>query len=313
LAARAFRKVKCKPVDPKPLARQDAAQNTGEVILRFAGKTVVITGAASGIGKATCLLFASEGATVIAGDLDDAGGTELAATSNGKIIFKHTDVCNVSDIKALMDFAAAQTGGIDVLFNNAGAGGAREGIDEIEPDAWDGTMNLLLRSVAMGVRYATPHMIGRDGPSIINTASVAGVGAGYSPTAYAVAKGAVIHLTKVGATDLAKHNIRMNAICPGFIQTNIFTSSMELAPEKIEQAKQVIYEISNHTQPVKRGGQPEDIAHMVAFLASKEAGFITGTHMMVDGGITTGQPHSWNPDAPGIFDALQPFLDASHE
>lgn len=278
--------------------------------MRFAGKTAVITGAASGIGKATCLLFAREGATVIAADIDETGGQELAATSNGKILFKRTDVCNVDDIKALMDFAAEKTGGIDVVFNNAGAGGAREGIDEIDAEGWDRTMDLLLRSVAMCVRYAVPHMIGRDGAAIVNTASIAGLGAGYSPTAYAVAKCGVIHLTKVGATDLAKHNIRMNAICPGFIQTNIFSSSLDVAPEKREQANQIIFEISNHTQPVKRGGQPDDIANMVAFLASKEAGFITGSHFVVDGGITTGQPHSWNPDAPGIFDALQAFVDA---
>jgi NAD(P)-dependent dehydrogenase (short-subunit alcohol dehydrogenase family) len=278
--------------------------------MRFAGKTAVITGAASGIGKATCLLFAREGATVIAGDIDEAGGNELAETSNGKIHFKRTDVCTVADIKALMDFAAEKTGGIDVVFNNAGAGGAREGIDEIDADGWDRTMDLLLRSVAMGVRYAVPHMIGREGAAIVNTASVAGLGAGYSPTAYAVAKCGVIHLTKVGATDLAKHNIRMNAICPGFIQTNIFTSSFDVPEDQKDAAKKVIFELSNHTQPVKRGGQPEDIANMVAFLASKEAGFITGAHFLVDGGITTGQPHSWNPDVPGLFDSLQALAEA---
>ena len=278
--------------------------------MRFAGKTVVITGAASGIGKGTVLKFASEGATVVAADIDEAGGEALAAQSNGKIIFKRCDVTDVADIKALMDFAAEKTGGIDVVFNNAGAGGAREGIDEIDAEGWDATMNLLLRSVAMGIRYATPHMIGREGASFVNTASVAALGAGYSPTAYAVAKAGVLHLSKVAATDLAKHNIRCNAICPGFIKTNIFSSSMDVPPERKEQANQIIFEISNHTQPVKRGGNPEDIANMVAFLASNEAGFITGAHFLVDGGITTGQPHSWNPEAPGIFDALQAFVDA---
>jgi NAD(P)-dependent dehydrogenase (short-subunit alcohol dehydrogenase family) len=278
--------------------------------MRFAGRTAVITGAASGIGRATALKFAGEGATVVAADIDEAGGESLAQSSNGRILFKRTDVCAPEEIRALMDHAAAQTGGIDIVFNNAGAGGDRAPIEEIEPEGWDRTMNLLLRSVAMGIRYAVPHMIGREGASIVNTASVAGIMAGFSPTVYAVAKGAVIHLTKVGATDLAKHGIRMNAICPGFIQTNIFSASMDIAAEKREQANQIIFEISNHTQPVKRGGKPEDIANMVAFLASSEAGFITGAHFMVDGGITTGQPHSWNPDAPGIFDALQAFADA---
>ena len=174
--------------------------------MRFAGKTVVITGAASGIGKATCLLFASEGATVIAGDIDATGGEELAATSNGKIFFKRTDVCNTADIKALMDFAAEKTGGIDVVFNNAGAGGDKAPIEEIDPEGWDRTMNLLLRSVAMGIRYAVPHMKGRAGASIVNTASVASLGAGYSPSAYAVAKAGVLHLSKLAAADLARHD-----------------------------------------------------------------------------------------------------------
>lgn len=279
--------------------------------MRFAGKTAVITGAASGIGKATCLLFASEGATVIAADIDEAGGEELAATSNGKIFFKRTDVCNVDDIKALMEFAAEKTGGIDVVFNNAGAGGAREGLDEIDAEGWDRTMDLLLRSVAMGVRYAVPHMIGREGAAIVNTASIAGLGAGYSPTAYAVAKCGVIHLTKVGATDLAKHGIRMNAICPGFIKTNIFASAIGVAEDKRDIANAMVHQIAEHAQPVKGGGDPEDIANMVAFLASKEGKFITGSHFVVDGGITTGPRHAWDDSAPSMFEALEAFIEAN--
>jgi NAD(P)-dependent dehydrogenase (short-subunit alcohol dehydrogenase family) len=279
--------------------------------MRFAGKTAVITGAASGIGKATCLRFASEGATVIAGDIDEEGGTELAVTSNGKIFFQKTDVCSVDDIKALMDFAAAKTGGIDTVFNNAGAGGDRAKIDEIDAEGWDSTMNLLLRSVAMGIRYATPHMIGRAGASFVNTASIAALGSGYSPTAYAVAKAGVLHLSKVASADLARHNIRCNAICPGFIKTNIFSATLEIPAEARQVANNMIFEFANHAQPVKGGGNPEDIASMVAYLASSEARFITGSHFVVDGGITIGTRESWDDTAPGLFAALETATNAN--
>ena len=276
--------------------------------MRFAGKTVVITGAASGIGRETVLKFAAEGATVFAADRDVAGGESLVAETNGDVRFVPCDVTDVAQIKALMDRAASETGGIDVVFNNAGAAGAREPIDEIDAEGWDSTMNLLLRSVAMGIRYAVPHMKGRAGASIVNTASIAALGTGYSPTAYAVAKVGVLHLSKMAAADLAQYGIRVNAICPGFIKTNIFTSALEIPAEHVEAAKQVVFSMADQAQPVARGGQPADIANMVMFLASAEAGFITGTHMVVDGGITIGPRHSWDPEAPGMFDALQAMV-----
>jgi NAD(P)-dependent dehydrogenase (short-subunit alcohol dehydrogenase family) len=279
--------------------------------MRFVGKTAIVTGAASGIGKATALRLAAEGATVFAADIDDDSGAELAATSNGKIIYKSCDVTKDAEIKALMDFAAETTGGIDILFNNAGSAGAREPIDEIDADGWDVTMNLLLRSVAMGIRHAVPHMIGRDGASIINTASVAALSTGMAPTAYSVAKGGVLHLSKLAAGDLAKHNIRVNAICPGFINTNIFTSALEMDGAKKDMAKGMIQAMSNQAQPVKRGGKPEDIAGTVAFLASDDAAFITGTHILVDGGLLIGPRHSWDPETPGLFDALQAMAEAN--
>lgn len=272
--------------------------------MRFAGKTVVITGAASGIGKATVLKFAGEGAIVYAADIDEAGGAALAASSNGDVRFQRCDVCHVPDIQALMDRAAAETGGIDVVFNNAAAVGERAPIDEMEADGWDRTMDLILRSVAMGIRYAALHMKGRVGASIINTASIAGMGAGYSPTAYGVAKAGVLHLSKLAATDLAQYGIRVNAICPGFINTNIFGAGLGIAEENHAMVRAVVAEISQHAQPVARGGQPDDVANMVAFLASSDAAFITGTHMVVDGGITTGPRHAWDPSAPSMFEAL---------
>ncbi len=277
--------------------------------MRFKGKSVVITGAASGIGRAAALLFAREGAQVFAADLNLEGVKALAVEVDG-IVPVACDVCDVAQIKALMNKAASAAGGIDVVFNNAGAGGDRAPIDEIEADGWDRTMDLLLRSVAMGIRYAVPHMKGRPGASIVNTSSVAAVGPGYSPTAYAVAKAGVLHLTKCAATDLARYGIRVNAVQPGFINTNIFTAALEMPEDKVAIAKAVIAQMSSQAQPVARGGQPEDIAQTVAFLASDAAGFVTGASLIVDGGITVGPRHSWDPEAPGLFDALEAMAAA---
>ncbi|MFZ1743786.1 MAG: SDR family NAD(P)-dependent oxidoreductase [Pontixanthobacter sp.] len=279
--------------------------------MRFSGKTAVITGAASGIGKASVLLLASEGATVFAADIDEQGGNELVSLSNGAIIFQRCDVTSTEDIKALMDRAAAETGGIDIVFNNAGAGGDGARIDEIEPEGWDRTMDLLLRSVAFGIRYAVPHMLERKNASIINTSSVAAVGPGYSPTAYAVAKAGVLHLTKMAAADLARHQIRVNAIQPGFINTNIFTSSLELTDEQTVMGKAAIAAMSASAQPVARGGQSEDIANAMAFLASEEASFVNGTSIIVDGGITVGPKYSWDQNEPDMFEALRAMAEAN--
>ncbi|MDT9014074.1 SDR family NAD(P)-dependent oxidoreductase [Novosphingobium sp. APW14] len=276
--------------------------------MRFAGKIAVITGAASGIGRETAKLFAKEGAKVFAADLDLAGVQSLADELPG-VVPVACDVCDVSQIKALMDQAGA-AGGIDVVFNNAGAGGAREPIDEIEADGWDRTFHLLLRSVAMGIRYAVPYMKGRPGAAIVNTSSVAAVGPGYSPTAYAVAKAGVLHLTKCAATDLAQYGIRVNAVQPGFINTNIFSASLEVGEADKATVNAMIAQMSSHAQPVSRGGQPRDIAEAVAFLASEAGGFMTGASMIVDGGITVGPRHSWDPEAPGLFDTIQQFLEA---
>ena len=277
--------------------------------MRFDNKTAVVTGAASGIGRATALRLASEGARVIAADIDVASGEALSRQSEGRIVFKRTDVCIVDEIRALMDFAAQHTGGIDILFNNAGAGGARETIDEIDVGGWDRTMNLLLRSVALGIRHAVPHMIARGGGSIVNTASVAALSAGMGPTAYSVAKAGVLHLSKVAAADLAKHRIRVNAICPGLIKTNIFTTSMEVPVALRDRANGMIAQVADQAQPVARGGKAEDIAGTVAFLGSDDAAFITGTHILVDGGLLIGPRHSWDPAAPRMFDAIRKLID----
>ncbi len=273
--------------------------------MRFSGKTAIVTGAASGIGAQSARLFAREGAVVFASDIDIEGGEKLAGEAEGDVRFVPCDVNDTDAIKALMDHAAEQTGGIDIVLNNAAAGGARPGIHEIEPYEWDRTMDLVLRSVAFGIRYAVPHMKERKGASIVNISSVAACGPGYSPTAYAVGKAGVLHLTKCAAMDLAQFGIRVNAVQPGFINTNIFTASLEVPDEMKGMANAAIAQMSSNAQPVQRGGQPLDIAEAVAYLSSEAASFVTGTSIVVDGGITVGPRHSWDTEVPGMFEALE--------
>jgi NAD(P)-dependent dehydrogenase (short-subunit alcohol dehydrogenase family) len=272
--------------------------------MRFQGKRAVVTGGASGIGRATALRLVEEGAQVLVGDIDVAGGQELADTSNGRIRFHRTDIMQAGDIEALMR-TADEGGGLDIVFNNAGAAGSRDKIDEISADDWDRTMSLLLRSVALGIRYAAPLMAKRGGGAIVNTSSVSALQSGYAPTAYSTAKAGVLHLTKVAAADLARLNIRVNAVVPGFITTNIFASALELEGEKRAQANAVLGGIAAKAQPVQRAGRPEDIAAAVAYLASDDAAFVTGTHILVDGGMLIGTRASWDDSMPSMFSALE--------
>ena len=271
--------------------------------MRFAGKRAVVTGGASGIGRATALRLADEGASVIVADIDDEAGDALAAASDGRIAFRHTDVTQADQIEALMQ-AADAAGGLDVLFNNAGAGGAREPIDRIAPEDWDRTMALLLRSVARGIRYAAPLMAARGGGAIVNTSSVSALGAGYAPTAYSTAKAGVLHLTRMAAVNLAGSRIRVNAVVPGFILTGIFTRNLDLDADRRDQAHAMIERAAAKAQPIQRAGQPGDIAAAVAFLASDDAAFVTGTHILVDGGLTIGTRGSWDPAEPSLLSAL---------
>ena len=276
--------------------------------MRFAGKRAVVTGGASGIGAATARRLAAEGAWVLIGDIDVAGAEAIAAGNPDRMKARRCDVTQADDIAALIQ-AAHSGGGIDILFNNAGAGGARAPIDEISAEEWDFTQNLLLRSVALGIRFAAPLMAARGGGAIVNTASIAALETGAAPTAYSVAKAGVLHLTKMAAADLARHGIRVNAVCPGFITTNIFASAIGLEGAARDKANAVIAGIARRAQPIQRPGSPEDIAGAVAYLASDDAAFVTGTHIVVDGGITIGPRHSWDPQSPSLF-ALLEGLDA---
>jgi len=265
---------------------------------RLKGKVAVITGAASGIGRGTVELFVREGAQVIAADIQDDKGKELERGFNGQVKYVRCDVMHEEDIKGAMQAAVDTYGGLDIVFNNAGAGGSPNTIEDMTGEAWGRSMNLLLRSVALGIRYAIPHMKARGGGSIINTASIAAIQAGMGPVAYSVAKAGVIHLSKVSAAQLGRSKIRVNAICPGFILTDIFGSGMRSMGMSAEMAQQVfegMKQSAPDAQPIPKGGMPEDIAQACLFFASDDSVFVTGTHVVVDGGMTTGPRTAWDP------------------
>lgn len=271
---------------------------------RLQNKVAVITGAASGIGLATLERFVDEGACVVAADIQDEAGRALAERFAGRVRFAHCDVSDPPQIKAAIELAVAEFGGLDILFSNAGHGGSPAGVQDFDAAGWDATHAVLLRSVAAGASYATPHMIQRGGGSIINTSSVSALEAGWAPLAYSVAKAGVLHYTKVAAGELSAHRIRINALVPGFIATNIFGRMFGLdGPQSAALAQQVAQR-SGVANPIGRAGQPLDIAEAALFLASDASSFVTGTHLTVDGGITLGPRHAWDPSVPGPMAAV---------
>jgi NAD(P)-dependent dehydrogenase (short-subunit alcohol dehydrogenase family) len=159
-------------------------------------------------------------------------------------------------------------------------------------------------------RTTVPALRDAGGGAIVNTASVAALASGAAPTAYSVAKAGVLHLTRLAAADLAKDRIRVNAVLPGFIATNIFSASLGLEGQARDQANALIQGVGQQAQPVPRAGRAEDIAAAVCFLASDDASFVNGTHLLVDGGLSVGPRHSWDPNTPGLFEALAALAPA---
>ena len=266
---------------------------------QLTGKVAVITGAASGIGLATLRLFVENGARVVAADVQEDMGRTLETDFPGAVLFAHCDVTVPREIKAAVDLAATRFGGLDILFSNAGRGGSTAGVEDWDAEGWDDTQALLLRSVAAGAAYATPHMKLRGGGSIINTSSISALQAGYAPICYSVAKAGVLHFTRLAATELSAHRIRVNAIVPGFIATSIFGGALGLDVEESRRMADAVAQRSGVANPIGRSGMPSDIAQAALFLASDASGFVTGTHLTVDGGITIGPRHSWDPDTDG--------------
>ena len=255
---------------------------------RLDGKVAAITGGASGIGAGTVRRFLEEGARVLIADLDGDKGAKLAAELGAGCAFLRTDVSREEDVAAMIAETVDRFGRIDVLYNNAGFGGALGPIESTSVADYDLTMDVLLKSVFLGMKHVAPVMKGQGSGSIISTASVAGLRVGYAPHLYSVAKCAVIHLTKTVALELGEHGVRVNAICPGFIATPLAAGRPDADESQIEQLRAT----GASSQVLGRVGEPLDIANMALFLASDDAEWITGREFVVDGGFEAGPPWS---------------------
>lgn len=256
---------------------------------RLNNKVAIITGGASGIGAGTVRLFVRAGAKVVIADVQDEAGEALASELGDAVIYQHTDVSSEADVKAMVAAAVDNFGGLHCLFNNAGFGGISGEIHEIEMGAeYDATVGVMFTGVVLGMKHAAPIMRAQQSGSIINTASVAGVQGGYGPHVYSGIKAGVIGLTRSVALELSQFNVRVNAICPGGIATPIFTPMIQdLLPDGENQDPvEFMRTVMAQTHPIPRSGEPEDIGNMALFLASDESTFVTGQHLMVDGGLT---------------------------
>ncbi len=240
------------------------------------GKVAIVTGGASGIGRATAELFVEEGAQVVIADVNEELGEEVAASLGDAAAFKRTDVSDADEIQALVDFAVEHFGGLHVMFNNAGIGSAFTRFLDNDLADYDRVMNVNLYGVMLGSQRAARHMAEHGGGSIINTSSIAGVTGGAGPLVYRASKAAVVQFSRSIAIDLAEYGIRVNCIAPGHIATGI--TNYDMGP------------VIRLTQPLQRHGGPEDVANAVLFLASERAAQITGILVPVDGGTVAGPP-----------------------
>ena len=252
------------------------------------GKVAVITGGASGIGRAAVKLFISEGAKVVIGDVQEALCEKLVKEEGANAFFQFTNVGQEEDMQSLITTAVEKFGRLDCIFNNAAIGGASGPIDEIPMLGYDVTMAVNLRSVFMGMKFAAAVMKEQMSGNIINTASIAGQRTGFGGHVYSACKAAIIQMTRTVAIELGPFNIRTNCICPGGVVTSIFGRGLGLSQEEAEDSYTEISQVFKDLQALPRAGTPEDIAKAALWLANEDSSFVNGAAINVDGAVPDG-------------------------
>ena len=250
---------------------------------RLDGKVAIITGAADGIGRATAVLFAREGARLVLGDILEEGvkkTCDLIRSQGGEAVWQKTDVSKEAEVKALIDLAIRNFFQIDILCNNAGITGMIASLENQEEEDWRRVYAVNVLGAVLAMKHAAKHMQDRKRGAIVNTASVAGIRSGAGGNAYSASKAALINFTQTSACDLGGYNIRVNAVCPGLIETGMTRPIFDLARQKGKEDK-----LGSRCE-LKRYGRPEEVAYTILFLASDEASYITGQAIPVDGGNT---------------------------
>ncbi len=256
---------------------------------RLVGKVVIITGATGGIGEASVRLFASEGAKIIAADVEDERGERLEAALKGKAIYCHTDVSSEDDVKNLVTSTVDKWGHLDVMFNNAGIVGAVGPIEYVKVEDFDRTLRVNLRGCFLGIKHAAPVMRRQGSGSIINTASTAAILAGFGNHIYSASKAGIVQLTRSVSMELGEAGIRVNCVSPGYIPTPMIGIARSLTREQAEKKLHIIEESFRNAQPLRGPIMPEEVAKAALFLASDDSRFITGQNLFVDGGVTGGK------------------------
>lgn len=256
---------------------------------RLEDKVAIVTGGASGIGEATVRLFASEGASVIVADVEDERGGRLAASFEGNVVYRHTDVTSEDDIRDTVKAAVDKWRHLDVMFNNAGIVGAVGPIEGVKVEDFDKTIRVNLRGCFLGIKHAAPVMRRQGSGSIINTASTAAILAGFGNHIYSASKAGIMQLTKSVAMELGEVGIRVNCISPGYIPTPMIGIARSLTRDQAEAKLHIIEDAFRDAQPLRGPIMPEEVAKAALFLASDDSMFVTGQNLFVDGGVTGGK------------------------